>query len=75
MTLFITNIVEVHYEPVRIRSFCSNNYIKCKSSSDKHETLSIKKILKEIKPYLKDIINNLKKSETRKIQVTKGINF
>ena len=60
MSLFITNIVEVHYEPVRIRSFCSNNYIKCKSSSDKHETLSIKKILKEIKPYLKDIINNLK---------------
>ena len=60
MTLFKTNIVEVHYEPVRIRSFCSNNYIKCKSSSDKHETLSIKKILKEIKPYLKDIINNLK---------------
>ena len=35
----------------------------------------IKKYLDEIKPYLKYIINNLKKTDTRKIQFTIGINF
>ena len=31
--------------------------------------------LNKIRPYLKDIINNLKKSDTRKIQLTIAINF
>ena len=53
MSHFKANITEVYYEPVRICSFYSNNYIKCKSSSNKNEALSIKKYLKKIKPYLK----------------------
>ena len=31
--------------------------------------------LNKIRPYLKDIINNLKKSDTRKIQLTIAISF
>ena len=35
----------------------------------------LKDILNKIKPYLKDIINNLKKSDTWKIQLTITNNF
>ena len=35
----------------------------------------MKKGLNEDKPYLKGIINNLKKSDSWKIQLTIGINF
>ena len=38
------------------------------------KTLSIKKCLNEIKPYLKHIINNLKKFDTWKIYLTIAIN-
>ena len=37
--------------------------------------MSIKEYLDVIKPYLKDIINNLKNSDTLKIQLTIAINF
>ena len=33
-------------------------------------TLSVEEYLNKIRPYLKDIINNLKKSDTWKIQLT-----
>ena len=75
MSLFKANKTEVYCEPIRICCFYSNNYIKFKSSSDENQTLSIKKYIEEIKPYLKDIINNLKKPATWKIQLTIGINF
>ena len=44
-------------------------------NEDRNKTLSIKEYLNEIKPYLKDIINNLKKSDAWKIQLTISINF
>ena len=40
-----------------------------------NKTLSIKEYLDEIKPHLKDFINNLKKCETWKSQLTMAINF
>ena len=43
-----------------------NNYIEYENDSDKSKTLSVKEYLK---PYFKDIINNLKKSDTWKIQL------
>ena len=42
---------------------------------DRNKTLSIKEYLDEIKPYLKNIINNLNKSDTQKSQLTIAINF
>ena len=41
----------------------------------RNENLSVKEYLNKIKPYLKDIITNLQKSETWKIQLTIAINF
>ena len=49
---------------MRVCAFCSNNYIENKSNGDRNKTLSIKKYFEEVKPYLKDIINNLNESDT-----------
>ena len=59
---------------MRVNSYWSNNYIEYKSKSDR-KTLSVKKYLNKIRPYLKDIINDLKKSVKWKIQLTITISF
>ena len=48
--------------------FWSNNYIEYKSNSDRNKTLSAEEYLNKFRPHLKDIANNLKKSDTWKIQ-------
>ena len=45
---------------VRIDHFYSNNYVEYECNGDRRKTLSIKEYTDEIKPYLEDIINNLK---------------
>ena len=49
-----------YYKPVRINNFRNNNYIEYKTKGDR-KTLSVKKCLHKIRPYLKDIMNNLQK--------------
>ena len=49
-------------------SFWSNSYIEPKSISRRNRKLSVKEYLNKISPYLKDMINNLKRSDTSKIQ-------
>ena len=49
-----------YYKPVRINNFWNNNYIEYKTKDDR-KTLSVKKYLHKIRPYLKDIMNNLQK--------------
>ena len=56
-------------------NFWSNNYIEYKSNGDRNKTLSVEEYLTKIRPCLKDIINNLKKSNTWKIQLTIANNF
>ena len=46
----------------------SNNYIEYESIDDRNKTLSVEECLNEIIPYLKDSINNLKKSDIWEIQ-------
>ena len=46
-----------------------------KVNGDKNKTLLDTEYLNKIKPYLKDIINSLKKSDTCKIQLTVTVNF
>ena len=53
----------------------SNNYIEYESNSNRNKTLSVEEFFNKIRPYLKDIINNLKKSDTWKIQLTIANNF
>ena len=48
--------------PLRVSIFWSNNYIECESKGDKNKTLSFEEYLNKIRSYLKDIINNLKKT-------------
>ena len=60
---------------MRLNNFWRNNYIEYKSNSDKNKILSVEEYLNKIRPYLKGIIYNLKKSVTWKIQLTITINF
>ena len=55
---------EYYYKPVRVGIFWSNNYIEYESNGDRNKTLSVEEYLNKIRPYLKDIINTLKKSDT-----------
>ena len=59
---------------VKIRKykyFRSKNYIEYESnSSNRNKALPVEEYLNKIAPYLKGIINNLKKSDAWKIQLT-----
>ena len=61
---------EDYYTPVTKGNFWIGSYNKYESNRDRNETLSVEDYRNKIKPYLKDIINNLKTSDTWKIQLT-----
>ena len=63
------------YELVRANNFSSNYYIEYKSNSDKNRILSVEEYLYKIRPYLRDIINDPKQSDTWKTQLAITINF
>ena len=42
---------------------------------DRSRTISVEEYLNKVRQYLKDIINNLKKSDTWRIQLSIAINF
>ena len=42
---------------------------------DKSKTISVEEYLNKVRQYLKDIINNLKKLDTSRIQLSIAINF
>ena len=54
---------EDYYNPVRVGNFWNKNYIEYKSKGDR-TTLSVKKYLNKVGSHFKDIINNLKISDT-----------
>ena len=58
---------EHYYKPVRISNLWSKNYIEYKSNGDRNKTLSVDEYPNKVRPHLKDIINNLKKSDILKI--------
>ena len=70
-----------YYKPVRLNTFWSSNIkvkhinVEYKSNDDRNKTLSVEEYLDKIRPYLKDIINDLKKSDTWTIQLRTTINF
>ena len=66
---------ENYYRPVTVSNFWSNSYIHYKNNGDRNKTLLFEEHLNKIKPYLKDITNNLKKSNLRKIQLKIANNF
>ena len=56
-------------------NFWSKNYIEYKSNSDRNKTLSIEEHFDKIRLYSKDIIDNRKKSDMWRIQLTIAIKF
>ena len=50
-------------------------YIEYECERDTNEKLSTEEYLNKIRPYLKDIKNDLKLSDTWKIQLTIAVNF
>ena len=61
---------ENYYKHLRVSNFWSNNYTEYESSRDRNKTLLVEEYLNKIRSYLEDIIINLKKSDTWKIQLT-----
>ena len=55
---------ENYYKPVTVSDFWSKSYIEYESNSDRNKKLSVEEHLDKIITYLKDIINNLRKSDT-----------
>ena len=53
----------------------SSNFIEYETDGDRNKVLSIEEYFIKIRPYLKDIINDVKKSDIWKIQLTIAINF
>ena len=66
---------ENYYKSMSVGYFRNNNYIEHESYGDRNKTISAEEYLNKIRPYLKNIINNLKKSDTWKIQLAKTNNF
>ena len=55
---------ENYDKPVRVNNVWSNNYFEYNSKDDKSKILLVEEYPNNIRPYLKGIINNLKKSST-----------
>ena len=65
---------EDYYKRVIVNNFWTNKYSEYKTKGIK-KTLSVEEYVNKIKPYLRDIINDLKKSDTWKIQWPITISF
>ena len=71
--LFNLSIDEDYYKPIRTNSPFNSNYIKYESKGDKDKTLSIKKYLDMIRPYLSDIINDHKVQREWKVHSSNAV--
>ena len=66
---------EDYYKPVKVDNFCTQYYIEYGSNADRNKALLIKDYFIKLRPHSKDVMNNLKKSYTWKIQSTIAITF
>ena len=66
---------ENYYKPVRVNNFSNNNYIEHKNDGDKNKILSVEEYLNEIRQNIRDLVNDLKQSDTWKIQLTITVTF
>ena len=58
---------EDYYQPIKTKSAFNGNYIEYESNGDKDKHLSVKKCLRMIRPYLRDIINDHKILKTLRV--------
>ena len=64
-----------YYKPIKVGNFWNYNYIGYESNNHRNKNLLVREHIDEIKPFLKDIITDLQKSRTWKVQLTITINF
>ena len=70
-----TRLFEDHFKPVRVHNFWNNICLAYEDGDDdRTKTLPFVEYLHETKPYVKNIINNLKKFDTWKMNLTVVIN-
>ena len=60
---------------MKVGSSWIKNFIQYESNGDRNKNLSIKKCFSKIKIYLRDIMIDLQKSGTWKVQLTVAINL
>ena len=53
-----------------MNNFWSNNYIEYERNGDRNKKVSVEQYINKTRPYLKEIIGNLKPSDTWRIQLT-----
>ena len=58
---------ENYYKPVKANNTWSDNYNEYKSNGNKNRILSIEEYLDKIRAYLRDIVHDLKQSDTWKM--------
>ena len=66
---------EGYYKLIRTGNTFSRNYIEYEINGYKDKKLSIKEYLNKFKPYLNDLIDDLKTKGEWKIKLTMTINF
>ena len=64
-----------YYKPMMVGNFWNSNYIEYESNGDKNKNQSVKEYSNKIILYFRDIIINLPKRDTKKIQPAISINF
>ena len=75
MNLFESEEAEDYYKSVRVGNFWNKNYIEYERDGDRNKTLSIEEYFNKIRPYLQNIIYDLKKFDACKTQLTIAIYF
>ena len=66
---------EDYYKPKRVNNFWNNNHIEQENNGDENRVLSLDEYLNKTKPYLRDMVINLQKYDTWKIQLRAAINL
>ena len=56
-----------------VSKFYSNNHVEYESIGDRNKTLSVEEYFNETRSHLKNVINNLKNSDTWKIQLALSV--
>ena len=64
-----------YYKLMKVGSSWIKNFIEYESNGDRNKNLSVKKCFNKIKIYLRDIMIDLQKSGTWKVQLTVAINL
>ena len=64
-----------YYKPIKTGNAFNSNYIEYESNGDKDKSLSVKEYLNKIRPYLSNMINDLKTQSEWKVEVAMETSF